>query len=303
MSDPAIENAVDRFFPDDTAEETPAPEEGTPEVTEEAPAQEGPPRDEETGRFISQEQEDERLYAGKYKSPEDLEKAHYELYDLLARQSAELGQARQQDQPQQPVFDDDDFEQMVEARPDMAAQYAVQQGNAIRYEQAIREWAAVDPLGATRYDSQMREAQLYDKIVSEIAPVVKPMYQSHDEAITSSAINQLRVEYPDFDTLQPQMMQAANLLGERVIQSITDGTPEERLGTFRGLYLMAKGMGGNPPPQQATPAAPVFQDPAAAKIQAAVASGSISTPQSTRDTIEQGVWALFDKEAGLNSPE
>lgn len=295
MSDPAVEAAVDRFFPDDEPEAE-APEEGTPEV--EAQPQEGPPRDPDTGQFISQEEQDERLYAGKYKSPEELEQAHYELYQLLARQSEELGQARKQEPQQTPDFDDDDFEQMVEARPDMAAQYAVQQQNPIRYEQAIREWAAVDPLGATRFDSSLREGHLYQRIVSEIAPVVKPMYQSHDEAITSGAINQLRVEYPDFDTLQPQMMQAANLLGERVITSITEGTPQERLSTFRGLYLMAKGMGGTAPQPVATPA-----DPAAAKLQAAVVSGSAATPQMTRETVQQGVWALFDKEAGLNSSD
>lgn len=301
MSDPAIENAVDRFFPDDTEAE--APEEGTPEVTEEPQAQEGPARDPETGQFITAEEAEERLYAGKYKSPEELEQAHYELYQLLARQSEELGQSRKQEPQPGPDYDDDDFESIVETRPDMAAQIAVQQQNPYRYEQAIAAWAEINPLQATRFDGQIREAALYSKIVNEIAPVVKPMYQSHDEQITSNAINSLRSEYPDFDTYQPQMMQAANLLGDRVVSAITEGTPEERYGLFRGLYMMAKGMGTAPPPQ-ATPAGaptPVPQDPAAAKLAAAVASGSISTPQSTRDTIEQGVWAIFDKEAGLNS--
>ena len=134
----------------------------TPEPTETAPETERP-RDEQ-GRFVAVEEEPappptepERLYAGKYRSPEELEQAYEHMQQLQGRWKPEMdalqeqiAQLGQQVQTPRTTFN---LNELYEEDPASAADAALAAGDQGSYQRVLQAWSSEDPGAARQYVS------------------------------------------------------------------------------------------------------------------------------------------------------
>lgn len=161
----------------DVAQEAP-PE--TEEVLEEEAVAE--PEAEETEE---PEAVEEKLYAGKYKSLEDLEKAYVEAQSALGRQGDELGQLRkiqeqfqeqlaQLSQPAAPnPFDTPEWDNINFDNPAQARQAAlwVAQNQPFNYESFLESWYDQSPRAATAFEMEMKDYEWEQKLEDRFGTV------------------------------------------------------------------------------------------------------------------------------------
>jgi hypothetical protein len=135
------------------------------EVLQEAPP-EAPPD-------VGPSPPEERLYAGKYRTVEEMERAYLEEDSLRGRQTNELGELRGQvqaltqlmSQPQpQPWSPPPDPEE----NPEMAARWAVENENEAVYTRAIAEWREIDRAAADIYEMGVAHQYELDLLKNEI---------------------------------------------------------------------------------------------------------------------------------------
>ena len=162
---------------------------GNQVTTQPAVDERGRLHDPDTGRFLPREAEvftpspepdiaplqEERLYAGKYRSPEEMERAYLEQQSLQGRQSTEVGELRGQVQalteflakrdatPQQWTPPPD-----PEENPEFAARWAVENENGDVYARAMAEWREIDRAAADVYEMGVAHEYELSQLRNEI---------------------------------------------------------------------------------------------------------------------------------------
>lgn len=186
------------IFNPDTGEEFTVTE-AQPEVE----AQDGPLRDPETGQFTTEE----KLYAGRYKTVEELERAVEEKEQFIQRQANDVGtlrqemrellQAQQQPLPAQPSLPSN-FEDLIDEDPAEAAERAYSAGDQEALGQVFRAWNEVYP-GAPRLWVQNKQLQ------EQIADV----QQTFGRTASESAYQAFARTHPDVDQHAESMSEIA----------------------------------------------------------------------------------------------
>jgi hypothetical protein len=231
--------------------------EAAPETPQEQPVERG--RD-ERGRFAPQqeqeqpeEQPQERLYAGKYKSEQELENAYLELQQRMGSQGSELGDVRgrlqqmeqalyqQQYQQSQPQYNYS-LEQVVEAaeqNPQQTAVWAIQ--NAPHsYDTVMDVWYQVDAKGASRFEQQIMAQALRDQIRQEMAPAIVPAMQMSQQNDFYQAWSAVAAQNPEINQHTKQILEAAESAPE-VVDLLRNGDLESKQRVITQLYWMARG--------------------------------------------------------------
>ncbi len=244
-----------RFTPTSTEEE---------QQVEEAPVAEETPGEEQA-----------RLYAGRYKTLEELEAAHESLNRKIGEQGAELGQYRQQQQEQPaPQYDLSGAEDAVLENPAVAPQLlntAYAQGDTIAYERTLRAWAEVDAVSANRYEAQ--------RIAYESQQQIQPQLQKIDAYESRNALEQnlgnVLSKHEDAAHVLASLDPTVHEIPRLITAGIQSPDPGLQADAGDALYQHAKGLNGATASAAATQAAAEHQQQArTAKTQAAVASSS-----------------------------
>ena len=196
---------------------------------EEAPAEEAAAEPETAQETV------ERLLAGKYKTSEDLERAHLEAQALIDRQGNELGQYRQYlqqlaEQQQRQAQAPSDWDSLIDENPAYAAQLAYQQQNPHAYRAAMEAWEDVSPGTPSVWLQNMQlQAQ-----AAETA-------QHQQQQQWNESLAQFARENPGIDAIPTEELLAAGQNNPAFLEMIQKSTnPEARLGALRVLYLEAE---------------------------------------------------------------
>lgn len=214
--------------------EAPDDQEGTPEQPTETPEQPTPPA----------------RWAGKYETPEDLEQAYKDLQAKLGEQGNELGELRKlRDEFEQlrqrlsaPTIDDETWDQVADENPQQAVMLALQHGDALRYQQAMRAWFEVDPYEATEFRLNLERQQM--------AAVQQQQLSRYEEQLANQQLAQaerkVRSRYDDYDRMEPFMVKAAEL-APHLLEPLKNGTVQAKEQVIESLYWMGRGLAGGEP--------------------------------------------------------
>lgn len=293
----------------------PAPEPGEPEGNVAPPDK---PRDEQ-GRFTKTEPEpDTGKIAGEFESVDELVAAYEqqkqrtaELDSLRGQQGSELAELRRLVEERLPPDYDDPpggyatedadalSELVAEGRGGEAAAWVLQKQPQL-YDRVIREWAELDPIGASRFDAQRMIDERHRMLAQEVAPVLEHTAQEKQTRDFYETWRTVNAKHEDFTQYADQINETLAQLPE-VARSTLSPDPQVRERALESLYLVAKAQAGPAPPN-----APAVDQ---AKVQASVANAS-NTSQAAEGR-EAQVSAYLDKvlapggltiESGLERP-
>lgn len=294
--DPGTQEASPQVEPD-AVEDAPAPE---PEGEVEA---EGRKRDEH-GRFVAAEEPveeapveqtaEERLFAGKYRSAEDLERAYEELQRNEGRLADEVGQLRQwaeqpqfNQQPQQPQFDRAGFESLVDEDPASAMEYAYGSGDEVALRMAANAWEEVSPgapkLWAQNKSLEMQVQQLHGNFNQSAA--LQEQQQIHQDVLRAWAT--FKQSHPEAEELRHKMFE---LVDGRpgVLSVLTNNDFESKVQVFEDLYDLARARSSATLATAAQAAARSHvEETQRAKEEAIVVSATASVSEAKPSTAEQ----------------
>lgn len=299
--------ASEEETPAESAVEAEAPAEEADTAEEEASAERA--RDEK-GRFVAAEseaeQEDspaEKLYAGKYKSVEELERAYSEAEKKIGSQGSEMSDLRKAVEDLRSSFeeDDDDYQETnydpntlrdwFEENPSQIPQVAItahQQGNTNLRDQALVAWEELDPISARHYEREF----LKDELRREQQQHVQS--QNEMRTLTADVAREFATNHPDMDALAPAMREIAAQYPQmaRILQSNDRSAQLEYLDF---LYTKARGRQADTL-SQATKEVETQQaeevDRAIAEAQ--VASGKTAKPEPPALTAADRIGAEWD---------
>jgi hypothetical protein len=287
-------------------EEGPPPEEGTPAfeafqnafgeaaTTEENPPEEGLPVEPEPGFEVVEGQEqaaaeegtaepEEPLIGGKFKSTEDLLEAYEHVEAYAGRMAWERDQALreaqtvQQAPPQQ--TSEPDWDSLIEDRPAVAAQHALQTGNQHRLTQALQAWNEVSP-GAPELwlENKRMQAELQEvRTIAQAGSETSRGFRTREEV--AAAYNEMVQRYPDFENLRDGLAKEVALLAQGgnpgIANMLENGTHEQRIRILDQLYHAARSRSIKDMDQVARRAAQVHaEETAKAKAGAMVTSAT-----------------------------
>lgn len=176
-------------LPPEEGEEEPAAE----EPTEEAPGEEAP----------------QHLYANKYRSPEELERAYLEVTTGFTRVAQENAQARQ-------------------AQEQMQAQIQAQQEQLAQVAEFLQaQMAEQDPEFAEELQRRMETQQLVDQQVAQrLEPFQQQMQQQDPQAV--AAVGQMRAAAEDFYRRHTEIQQGSPedvLMTQGIVEMMNRGVP------------------------------------------------------------------------------
>lgn len=236
---------------------------GIPTATE-TPVEEATPVEETTATETTpvETEETERLFAGRYKTVEELERAVEEQKQLIGRQSAEVAEARQLaasieelrsevQQSNQATFDPSGLEGYLVENPNQiptVAQQAMERGDTAAYQTAMKAWQDVDSLGANDFHSRALIEAAKEEIRREVSPVAATVQRNQTAADFTSAYEAVAATHDDFsqvlnsiseDTLRgfPPEAMAALQNGDkeskqRVLELLYRYTKADQVGTI-----------------------------------------------------------------------
>lgn len=215
------------------------------ETPQESAATDGRPRDEQTGQFISKEEaaerEQERLYAGRYKTVEELERAVEEKEAFIARQGTDVGSLRNELQslrslleqrqteqaPATPQQLPANWENMLDEDPAAAVEYAYDADNQAALRDALKAWDEISP-GAPRLwvaNKQMAEQ------LSELT-------QNIGQQSASTAYGEFLRTHPDVEQYAGEMAEEAKK-SPHLTGLLESGDPQAQLEVLDFLYTKA----------------------------------------------------------------
>lgn len=229
-----------------------APEEGTPaEVVEQTPVAEAETVEEETsrprdesGRFVKQETE-EKLFAGKFKSPDDLERAYTELQSRFGSQSNELGDLRQQVDERFANLEAANtrattpWDELIEENPAQALALAHQQGDEFNMRRAATAWEEVSPGSVNLWAENVRLKEQMEQRFAALEERTKPAVEDTAEQARVRAYTNAKNRHPDMEQHIAQM-QEVSVQFPMLVTAIETGTQEEREKGWEALYLLTK---------------------------------------------------------------
>jgi hypothetical protein len=211
----------------------PAPD---PETAPEAPQtpQETPP--------------EERLYAGKYKSADDLEKGYNELLGKLS--STRPAEPQQYQPPADPLaglpphIDEQTLgrvQQAFEQNPGETALYLAQNEQFFGKKLVDEAWAAwmnADPRGFATYQRQAAQYEWEQQRAQQQAPIEQYTYQQ----ISNSAVAEAGQGIPDWEQYKPLIWDAIeqNPHIEQYVKSVTHD-PAQLAQAIQWVYGVVKG--------------------------------------------------------------
>lgn len=280
MSTHAFEEAVAAKLSGDdtTAEQTDAP---ATETTPAAGGESTTPVEEQT---TATETDTEKLLAGKYESPEALERAYQELQSKFNERDGEIGEVRRLreeldslrgrvDAPQH------DYDALISANPAAAAQLAYEAGDAYHLNGALEAWKDEDPFAAAVWYSNTRnEARM-----AQLAQSYEERLSVHDQgaarADLSSAMSEFAKVNPDLEAIAPTMVEIAEA-SPNVLALMQSDDLATKLEVFDFLAVKARARLG----VAATPVAPADEENTKAKQDAALLSGTSSATHTAPET-------------------
>lgn len=258
-------------------EPTPEPEEAPEEIAEPVAAQ--PSTDDLPEKYQG-------------KSAAEIARMHQELEQRLGTQGQELGELRglktevqqlrdyvsQLSQPEPepqyaPITQDavDWVDESVITNPVQTLQW-VEANQPALYERALQAWASLDPISASRYDTQRILAQRDAQWEQKMAAVQGPVQQSLKDQQLAAAYSTVVARTPDaakYADALPVLLQENPHLGD--LLNGDDQALKERV--LDNLFALAKARGAAQPEAPQTPPAEV-PDTNLAKVQATVVSAS-----------------------------
>jgi uncharacterized coiled-coil protein SlyX len=222
----------------------------------EEPAVDERPRNAD-GTFAAKEAEDgERLYAGQYKTVEELERAVQEKQQFADRLANELGETRRaMDErfsgleeriatpitPQTPIT-----RELIEENPAAATQLAFQQGNQQALAIAYEAWKYEEPADAASWRADVianqRIAQLEQQYEQRLAQIEQRVAPAETQALDNEwarTFREIETKYPDLASYKDEMTEIATEFPQ--FASDLRGDPESRGKALESLYLIARG--------------------------------------------------------------
>lgn len=296
----------------ETAEET-AVEEDAPVV------EEGRQRDEQ-GRFVAAEEEETPLLAGKYKTPEELERAYVEAQSVIGRQSDEVKAARELKQefetlreqltsPAAPQYDPGSLEAFFEANPQQipaVAQQAIDTGDGFLYQKALAAWGELDQVGAMDFHARAVSDAKIAELREEFKPALQGVQRINTTNEFAAAYEAAAKSHDDFSAVLGSITQETlNGFPPEVLGALQTGDQTSKERVLETLYRWAKAEQAGNLSETATAVARQEQENSrAARQEATVASTTGSQdrePKSGIDAYREQFQAsdAFRKAAGL----
>ena len=219
--------------------ETPAPE----AVEEQTPAEEAV----------------EKLFAGKYKSPEELEAAYLEAQSALGRQGQEVGELRAAfdtlsaevaaSKPQlAPVTITQD---LIDTNPAQATLLAYEQRNEQALQIAFDAWKDEDPFTAGSWLAEKRDEQReqalrqeLDAVRSEMQTLSKPQQEAEERKQWSDAFAIVSKDHPDFVQNAARILEEVAPKYPALTGTLATGSAEAKAEILAALYSLDRN--GNP---------------------------------------------------------
>jgi hypothetical protein len=298
---------------DTAVEETPVAETDAEPEAEKPTRERGP-----DGKFIAKqpdepEEIDEPLFAGKYKSAQDLEAAYTELQSRLGTQGQELGEMRRlmderleqiqtQTRPQTPVptaeaLQEHLYDNTHEIIPTIQNAHAA----ALRGDQNaefIRDTAL-----ATLRELSGVEAERQSRWI--VTTQIQAQQQqaataaSQNDVAWNQAAKEFAESHPDINQFAPQMMELAQQ-SEWALRTLESGDPKARVGVLDYLYTKARGQTSD---TLTTASKTIAREQALAADEAireaSVASASTAVPArelTPKEKDEMETFAIWDAE-------
>jgi uncharacterized coiled-coil protein SlyX len=242
--------------PEPDVEEVAEAPEAVAETVDE-PAVEERPRNPD-GTFAAKEPEEpeERLYAGQYKTVEELERAVQEKQQFADRLANELGETRRAMEerftgleeriatpitPQTPIT-----RELIEENPGAATQLAFQQGNQQALQIAYEAWKYEEPADAASWRADVianqRIAQLEQQYEARLAQIEQRVAPAESQALDNewaTTFRTIEAKYPDLHSYKDEMTEIATEFPQ--FASDLRGDPESRGKALESLYLIARG--------------------------------------------------------------
>lgn len=155
----------------------------TPEAGE-TPAPQAPPAEETPAETA------ERLYAGKFKSDEELERGYTNLESELGRMRNELGQTRQQLDQYQNTYQPPQGQQQPEQGdwPEGLPQISQEDLEQMAYEK---------PLEAMAYVSALMTQSAMQQLEQRLTGQLEPVYQTVNKSAAAGTVAQLKEQFGD----------------------------------------------------------------------------------------------------------
>ena len=236
---------------------------------------------------IQQEQQEERLYAGNFKSPEELERAYSELRSLESRRNEEISQLRQI------AAQVEDLKSQFQVQQ----QYQQQSTDADMMQRVIAEqFESDDPLERMQAAAWMAD-QIFEAKWAQRAPQVAP--PPVDPGLVADALSRrLDAAAPDWRDLGEDMIRVTQEIP--ALAPSNDASLEQLFANAKTAYEIAKARKVLASAQQSGSQA--AQDAAAAALAAKEAAqtmqGSSSRPATMSD--DQAAWERI-KAANLSN--
>lgn len=258
MSDKVAEElaALDKSLGLEVPEEETPPTDEAPseeETAEEPTEEETPEAPEEAPEGETAEEKAERLYAGKFSSPEELERAYAELQSMEGRRSQELGELRktvEQLAERMPEDDDDSyvpmdqstvswFDTLMEENPVQAMEWARNNDSSgTYYNRGMSIWFDSNPAQAATYQNAVIANALREEFDERLATQTKPLEQQAAQQATNEAWMSLSKEIPDLTDHAEAILQEAKDSPE-ILRGAN--TADEKRKALHKLYRLAKG--------------------------------------------------------------
>lgn len=214
--------------------------------------------EETVGETVDEPVEEPVLYAGKYKTPEDLAAAYKNLESKLGEQSQQVAEAKKlademaaireqlsYQQPAQPTYDPNEVSDWFDENPTQipqVAQQAIANGDHTLYQMAIQKWHEHNPVQAMEFALSVREQALEARFNARLAEATAPVQQAAQKAAADAAVAKLATEFPEMKTDEfARVMQEEATNAPWLATVVATGDPAQLEQALRSLALMAKG--------------------------------------------------------------
>lgn len=239
-----------------------------PAAVEEAPVVEDVATDERLrnpdGTFAAnepaaEETPAEKLYAGKYKSADELERAYQELQSHAGRQGSEISELRQAFETRLSQIDErlatppappvQITAELIESNPGYASQLAYEQDNGTAFAIAFETWQEMEPFKAAAWaNAKTTEAQIaelsakYEERLDAVQSQLGPVAKSTDAAVLNSLLTQAEAKTPGLTefVLSDKVAQVAQEFPDEA-ELLLNGTPDQKARSLQKLFLIDGG--------------------------------------------------------------
>ena len=270
---------------------------------------------EETAAEATEETEEEKLYAGKYKTTEDLERAYTELQSKLGAQGDELGKLRQLEeqfsqlqeqlstQPTPNPFETAEWDNVNFENTQKVRQQALwlAQNDPFNYDSFLESWYEESPRAATAFEMDLKNYEWEQKFEDARAPVaeISNKLTAEERAQQTTATFEqvwanLGAQNPDLNDFAEKIIEEAGTT-PAIAAVFRDGDAEQMSGALQILLNAARYRRS-----QATEIAAAQEAEAAgaAKSKANLTKATASAgSQSKTPTAGDRILEAFEKEA------